>query len=156
MEEPKNKPWLWICLGLALFIVAMWGIPIPVWWLLGQPQGVGTFGDMFGVVNALFSGLAFAGIIVAIWMQKEELGLQRKEMKESRIAQQGQERALVIAAALNARAALLANSSTLTDPAEFRTGGKPLNWRDSQMEAIELLLQELKPSVPRADQEGES
>lgn len=33
----------------------------------------GVFGDSFGVVNSLFSGLAFAGLIVTILLQREEL-----------------------------------------------------------------------------------
>lgn len=44
----------------------------------------GTFGDMFGFSTALFSGLAFAGIILTIWMQKEELSLQRRELSDTR------------------------------------------------------------------------
>lgn len=44
----------------------------------------GLFGDMFGGLNALFSGLAFVGVIYAIVLQKEELGLQREELKLTR------------------------------------------------------------------------
>ncbi len=33
----------------------------------------GLFGDMFGALNALFSGLAFAGLIITILYQREEL-----------------------------------------------------------------------------------
>lgn len=44
----------------------------------------GTFGDMFGGLNALFSGLAFAGIIFTIYMQRKELALQREELKLTR------------------------------------------------------------------------
>lgn len=44
----------------------------------------GTFGDMFGAINALFSGLAFAGIIFTILLQREELKLQRKELELTR------------------------------------------------------------------------
>ena len=40
----------------------------------------GQFGDSFGAVNALFAGLAFAGVIYAIILQKKELGLQRDEL----------------------------------------------------------------------------
>ena len=58
------------------------------WWLLikcfPSYEVRGTFGDMFGVVNALFSGLAFAGLIVTLLYQKEELALQRVELKETR------------------------------------------------------------------------
>ena len=35
---------------------------------------------MFGVVNSLFSGLAFAGLIYTIILQRKELALQRKEL----------------------------------------------------------------------------
>jgi hypothetical protein len=44
----------------------------------------GTFGDMFGAVNALFSGLAFAGIVITILLQRQELELQRKELTLTR------------------------------------------------------------------------
>jgi hypothetical protein len=38
----------------------------------------GSFGDMFGAANALFSGFAFAGVIYAILLQRQELKLQRR------------------------------------------------------------------------------
>jgi len=44
----------------------------------------GTYGDMFGAVNTLFSGLAFAGIIYTIYQQGTELRLQRNELKLQR------------------------------------------------------------------------
>ncbi|RUW77450.1 MULTISPECIES: hypothetical protein [unclassified Mesorhizobium] len=44
----------------------------------------GLSGDLYGSVNALFSGLAFAGVIVAILLQREELALQREEQKQMR------------------------------------------------------------------------
>jgi hypothetical protein len=50
----------------------------------------GTFGDMFGAVNALFSGLAFAGIIYTILLQRQELELQRRELAETRKELEGQ------------------------------------------------------------------
>ncbi len=50
-----------------------------------------TFGDSFGWVNALFSGLAFFGLIVTLQMQREELkqntealDLQAKELEATR------------------------------------------------------------------------
>lgn len=52
----------------------------------------GTFGDMFGAVNALFSGLAFAGLIITLLYQKEELKLQREELKQTRAELKGQKR----------------------------------------------------------------
>jgi hypothetical protein len=44
----------------------------------------GAFGDSFGYVNALFSGLAFSGVIYAIILQTIELRLQRQEIELNR------------------------------------------------------------------------
>lgn len=44
----------------------------------------GQFGDMFGAINSLFSGFAFAGIIYTILLQKKELFQQRIELIETR------------------------------------------------------------------------
>lgn len=39
------------------------------------------FGDMFGGLAAIFSGLAFVGLIYTVFLQTEELKLQREELK---------------------------------------------------------------------------
>lgn len=44
----------------------------------------GTFGDQFGAVNALFSGLAFAGLIYTIILQRRDLELQRNDLQLQR------------------------------------------------------------------------
>lgn len=61
-----------------------------------------SFGDMFGSINALFSGLALAGIIMTMLLQRKELALQRselrytrEELKRSADAQENSERALI-------------------------------------------------------------
>lgn len=41
----------------------------------------GQFGDMFGFVGALFSGLAFAGLIVTMLQQREDIKIQKKIWK---------------------------------------------------------------------------
>lgn len=54
----------------------------------------GVFGDMFGAINTLFAGLAFAGIIFAIFLQSKELELQREELKQTRAELKGQKEQL--------------------------------------------------------------
>lgn len=44
----------------------------------------GAFGDKFGFINSLFSGLALTGIIISIYFQQKELSLQRDELIETR------------------------------------------------------------------------
>ena len=50
----------------------------------GSDLSMGTFGDTFGAANALFSGLAFAGMIIALHQQKEELRMQREVLNLQR------------------------------------------------------------------------
>lgn len=44
----------------------------------------GQFGDLFGSVNALFSGLAFAGLVITIIQQRHDLQLQRQAINQSK------------------------------------------------------------------------
>ncbi len=44
----------------------------------------GQFGDLFGSVNALFSGLAFAGLLITVRLQQQQLSTQQQELKLQR------------------------------------------------------------------------
>lgn len=44
----------------------------------------GTFGDTFGMINAIISTLAFAGVLYTLWTQRKELALQREEVRNTR------------------------------------------------------------------------
>ena len=72
------KPWMW---KVLLSIVSVWLLSGIILYFLPNR---GTFGDMFGAVNALFSGFALFGVIVAIVLQRDELKLQRKDLELQR------------------------------------------------------------------------
>jgi hypothetical protein len=72
---------------LLICVALVWGAS---WYYLKDVADRGTFGDMFGAINALFSGLAFAGVIYAILLQKNELSLQRDELELTRNELKGQ------------------------------------------------------------------
>lgn len=89
-----------IILGAGIIVITFWSLS---WLLLGDRsfEERGTFGDMFGAVNALFSGFAFLGVIYAILLQRTELSLQRtelsltrQELQKSANAQERSEKAL--------------------------------------------------------------
>lgn len=92
MSEKKqpNLLLLFLSIGLILLITTvLFAIGAKAHFNDWKESGV--FGDTFGALNAIFSGLAFAGVIVTILLQKTELenqrielGLQREEMKETR------------------------------------------------------------------------
>lgn len=48
---------------------------------------LGTFGDSFGALNTLFSGLAFAAIVVSIYIQSKELEATREDVHAQKIQQ---------------------------------------------------------------------
>jgi len=66
-------------------VVGLWLLtPIVVTYFYPAMDQSGQFGDLFGTINALYSGLAFAGIIAAILLQRQELQLQREELVSTR------------------------------------------------------------------------
>lgn len=50
----------------------------------------GKFSDIYSALNTLFTGLAFAGVILTMIMQSAELRLQRKELEENRAVMKDQ------------------------------------------------------------------
>jgi hypothetical protein len=86
-ENTKDKSGLYILYLAVIGVIAAW---FANWILLciygGNYTEKGQFGDMFGSINALFSGLAFAFLIYTVWLQREEFRLQRKEFELQRKA----------------------------------------------------------------------
>lgn len=68
---------------LIVLVLAFTSYCIPQ--IYGEISGPGIFGDMFGAANALFSGLALAGVIAAILLQSQELRFQREELEMTRV-----------------------------------------------------------------------
>jgi len=71
--------------NLIIIVVLLWIISAVLSWLFFKEwSNSASFGDTFGAINSLFSGLALAGIIYTIYLQKTELSLQRKELEYTR------------------------------------------------------------------------
>ncbi|OFW87452.1 MAG: hypothetical protein A3J37_00585 [Alphaproteobacteria bacterium RIFCSPHIGHO2_12_FULL_45_9] len=88
LKEWKN---LLIFFGMIALVVGLWIGSF--YWIKDHVEGAtnaGVFGDQFGAVNALFSGLAFAGLIYTILLQREELQAQREELGYTRDEIKGQ------------------------------------------------------------------
>jgi hypothetical protein len=90
--------------GLFALLACVWAIS---GWLIncyysGDVTKRGSFGDMFGAVNALFSGAALAGVIVTILLQRKELALQRKDLERAGQAHEQTAKLTAYTALLNA------------------------------------------------------
>lgn len=90
-ESTNYWPLILLSVGVVGLFALSW------WWIattINDPEKQGQFGDQFGAVNALFSGLAFAGLIFTIILQKNELALQRKELSLTHEELKGQKEQL--------------------------------------------------------------
>lgn len=83
-----KRPLLWIFVFVLFMWLMYWGILVVCFNLSGENlqnwTTAGTFGDMFGCLSCLFSGLAFAGLVVTIRQQKRTIELQKEELAETR------------------------------------------------------------------------
>ncbi|WP_340121966.1 type II toxin-antitoxin system HicB family antitoxin [Methylobacter svalbardensis] len=99
----------WLKRKMRKNILVLAGVSVVTLWLAALLMGQlfftsweerGQFGDLFGSVNALFSGLAFVALIYTIHLQRQELSLQRIELKlqrEEMVASRGELAAQVAA-----------------------------------------------------------
>lgn len=89
-KSKKKKPSEWkgfmAAIVLILAVIGAWFIYPYGLTHLGMVTNTakyGTFGDSYGALNTLFSGLAFAILIITLFLQRKELQLQREEVQES-------------------------------------------------------------------------
>lgn len=75
-KQSKNNK---ILIVLILSVIFIWGgSALLIFTYIPESSERGTFRDLFGAVNALFSALAFAALIYTIILQRQEI----KENKE--------------------------------------------------------------------------
>jgi hypothetical protein len=120
-------------LSTAVVILVVWALGGAAVYFTQAPTDRASFGEMFGAINALFSGLAFAGVICAILLQREDLALQRTELQLTR-----EEHA---ASAKAHRAA----AKSLADQAR-------LQLRSAQLDALTAQLQSCSSQIDQAYQ----
>lgn len=115
LTEPRKLSMKPLCIGGAVVGVvwaAILAITLLVYFRTDGATAArwGQFGDAFGTANALFSGLALLGVVYAILLQREDIEIQRldlrasvKAQKQAAIAQTSQARIAALSAALAAK-----------------------------------------------------
>ncbi|UWQ41621.1 putative phage abortive infection protein [Leisingera aquaemixtae] len=87
MYERKHSSG-WIISVVALFALALWVVNLLIGLYYSGQESIigdrGTFGDVFGAANSLFTAFAFVGVIYSIAMQREELAITRSEMSQTK------------------------------------------------------------------------
>ena len=71
----RNLIWVMLSGVVCLFL-----LNLSMVFFISDDNTRGTFGDQFGAVNALVSGLAFTGLFYTIILQRRDLELQRHDL----------------------------------------------------------------------------
>jgi hypothetical protein len=82
-KDEDNKKIAKYAVISVIVVLVLWALTFLLFFI-NKMETRGQFGDMFGASNALFSGLAFAGLIITLLLQKNELSLQREELQLTR------------------------------------------------------------------------
>jgi hypothetical protein len=82
-DDNEKSANIGILIAAVIGVVVIWGINLKYGLSLSD-EGRGLFGDMFGAANALFAGLAFAGVVYAIFMQRLEVKLTKEELRRTK------------------------------------------------------------------------
>jgi hypothetical protein len=88
--DPAANRWEFLIKVGSGVTLAVAGYGVVVWFVFADAQDRSAFGDMFGGISAIFSALAFAGLIYTILLQRHDLALQRQEIAETRTEIAGQ------------------------------------------------------------------
>ncbi len=136
-NDTSKYTWIvvWVLVVFALYAASL------AWFVLSKDSislsETGVLGDSFGALTALFSGLAFAGVVITILLQKDELALQRRELELTRAELHGQKEQMQAQNATlkkqnfeNTFFELLRLQSEITNSIDIRDGGEILNGRD--------------------------
>lgn len=95
MKDDKKSRIVTYILLAFIFVFLLWsGSWYFIYVKLNCWENRAAFGDMFGAVNALFSGFAFAGVLITLALQSKELQYQRLELEQTREELKGQKEQL--------------------------------------------------------------
>jgi len=144
-EDKQDRDSVWRVFGAMAAVVVMLMAGAYFWVRSLLPTNDwGAFADVYGaVVGTLFSGLAFAGLILTVHLQRRELRATRRELTRTADAQAAQAQTTKRVAQLSALTALL-NAST--DSRVFDEELQMFTGRDDRTplkERIQSILSEL-------------
>lgn len=129
---------------LLVFVILLWGVVglLPAV-KFGIPPNSNEVGDAFGVANTLFSGLAFGGVILALFLQTIELRYQRRELNDTREEFQKQTDVFFKTTFLDAMNTLAMNYASMRVNAPRYI----LDRHDRIMAELTVLVEALRPRI---------
>jgi hypothetical protein len=97
-----------MCIGALIFVFISWIVFLMLAVRAIHPADVrqisslGQFGDVFGSVNALFTGLALVGVVYTVLLQRDQVKTQDEQLSIQKVDSAKQAREQFLTARLNA------------------------------------------------------
>lgn len=123
-----------LVIGVVVLLI-IYGVVVRLFFSAWTDSGV--FGDTFGAINALFSGLAFAGIVFTLIIQRREQAAQRAELESHR-------KELQLNVTLSAAALLLEATNLELDVLEKKAGHFDRNNEKALQERKKNILKQIE------------
>lgn len=96
MNQANEQKRFWtlsrlISITFVILVLLLWGVWAIFAWTrftteVEAESYIGTFGDSFGAINALFSGLALLFVALTLWQSQRQLEVQQKELEDNTAA----------------------------------------------------------------------
>lgn len=142
--------------AFAIIVTAVLALGLVLWrWIVlvyPKLEDRASFGNLFGGINTLFAGLAFAALIFTLILQQRALGLQRSELAEQRKELLDQNRRIEMQAFEEMLVQLLRFHHDITKDVSV---SRPNHNRDFVgRHALRVLADELRGIVANASREG--
>ena len=132
----KTKDWQIVALVALVMLVIWFAVPEFLLSRHGKVANAGEFGDVYGSINALYSGLAFAALIATVVLQRRELHQNTAELKNSAEALARQVQLMSLSARLQALPMLIEQEKALISQLGEQFGDFP-----EQVHTLESLQQ---------------
>lgn len=84
LKERERKADKMLNVGITLIVLTLVTYGGFIYFIFDSWGDRGTFGDMFGGITSLFTGLVFVGLVYTIFQQKIQLKMQRTELADTR------------------------------------------------------------------------
>jgi hypothetical protein len=124
---------LWLAFPRIIQFLVPWTDPRSSQW--GER---GTFGDMFGVLNSLFSALAFCGLAFSSYIQHVQLKALQAQQRDDKRANELQTRLMAVTAALDYYNGEYEHQLNVIE--QLREAGPDTKFKAAQTRATDLQL----------------
>lgn len=82
IDNIKRFQWRWLLFTIPFIVIGIYLYFLNSYSIIDDFDKAGKLGDSFGILNSLFSGLAFIALVITIYLQQQDMRDSKKEMQK--------------------------------------------------------------------------